>query len=217
MEFFAVIGVFATLYFLYRRLKIWAEKNAPPEKADVFELDTSVDNLHKPVFELLPVTENSDAIEFNLLLEKISSYTRLYFYLRDVYGKTVPATVFEKEENLKFKVYETELIRREIDRDLFGKKSSSLLDQESFTDQELKQLLAATQALKRYSSAVAKIYNATRKACFSSANLSKTAKADRLYRINDAEEFFFATDPRILDSLRKSIDAAMKNIFKDPS
>ena len=216
MEFFAVIGVFATLYFFYQKLKAWAEKNAPPEKDHAFELDTSIDNLYKPAFDLLPATESSEAIEFNLLLEKISSYTRLYFFLKDVYGKTVPADIFEKENNLKFKVYEAEMLRREIEHDLFGKKFGVLFNQEVFTDSETKQLLAATQALNRYLNAVAKIYNAARKACINSVHLSKTAQIDRLYRIRDAEEAHFATEPRILDNLKKSIEIAMKNVFKGP-
>ena len=216
MEFFATIGVFAIVYFLITRLITWAKQNAPPESADLFNLDTSGSKLFTPVFELLPVIENPTAIEFNLLLEKISSYARLYYYLKDVYVKDVPENTFGKEHLISIKVYETEIIRRDLYQAIFGNRFRFLESKESFTDDERKRLIAATDALRSYANSMAKIYNTARKACTSSVRLSKCAQVDRLYRIRDAEAAHFEDSPSLNQSSEKSFEAAMKNVFKGP-
>lgn len=241
MEFFAVIGLITVTWFIYNFVTTVLVEPKPKENKSGFVYDfmrdsdndetpadqesdddefftynTNDDKLGAPLFELLPVIENPEAIEFNTLLEKISSYARLYNYLKSVYEESVREDVFKKEDNVRLKVYEAELLRREMYFELFGEHYRTFASKETFTEPEQKMLAAATNALRASANSIVRDYNAARKICISECNLSKTAQVDRLYRLHDAEEQHFFDLPKERDRLAKSIEKAMKNVFSGP-
>ncbi len=188
-------------------------RSAP--KDFVFDLERVEAHL-EPVFEPLIWTKNPVVTKINQDLASIGSYARLYYYLRNVYCKSMPKNTFSAEPNIRLIIYETEITRREISKELSG--SSPIRPPEAKPSEMTKaaKLCEIACAFVHLLATLPAYYEPVRKTCLYSTNLSRVARTDRIYRIYDAEIAHFGNDPKRKAHIEETIREALRNIFIDP-
>ena len=187
----------------------------PRPEEFVFNLE-DIDALYDPVFEPLPRTGNKTLNGINSCLKDIGMFARLYYNLRNIYGKTMPASTFKKESEVRLKIYEAEKARRAIYQKFFENHPPISVEENPFNDAETIQIGNMALAIINAIIVLPLKYEAARSQCLYSTNISRLTRADRIYRVRDAETKYYENNEERMNYSRETIDAALKNICENP-
>ncbi|MBR3319778.1 hypothetical protein IKG20_00505 [Candidatus Saccharibacteria bacterium] len=186
-----------------------------PEPKGVFTCNLEDEEaLKEPVFKSLPGSKsNEDIKELNLNLKHIGIYARLYYFLINLFE--IPENHYRSQNGVKVRVFEAELIRREVEERIFKGKSKKKIEPLGNDDIEI--IKFANSALRKIYATIQSSYSGLRSRCLKELEKEENREM-RLEKINailSAEKESFRSEPVWRDYFKQLTEPHLERIMSE--